>query len=205
MNKKYILDVPSSWKSHLNARLRAPSDVNSHAAKAGFNVWWLWKASENGEVWGRFSRNEQWKQSGIAGANPANFCLRNASESTQMKPISLWFSAIALQIGSSLGFVLWWIWATKINGHRRADGTDGTFVRLSKNGEPGRYWGSFTSFSFIIAVHSLDLDCSQDKWEGQPAANTVLHLQSWSINLWNAGLLLGRALQGEVSSDLCVH
>lgn len=74
---------------------------------------------------------------------------RNASESTEMERISRCFSAVALQIGSSLGFVLWWIWATKIDGHRRA-GTDGTFVRLSENGEPGRYWGSFTSFFLVL-------------------------------------------------------
>lgn len=75
-------------------------------------VWWLLETSGNWEVWGRFCKSEQWNQSGIAEQKQAQQisvcgkCLRAHSWSKFLHGFpAARLSAIALQIGSSPGFV----------------------------------------------------------------------------------------------------
>lgn len=155
-----------------------PSDLAATQATSSFCVWWLLNASGNGEVWGRFCRSEQWNQSGITQQkqtqqiSACRTCLGVHRRSKFLYGFSHSLSFCNCSADWFLSGIcfLWWIWVTEIDGFKGTS-IDDTFVRLNKNCEPGRYWGSLQSFSFIIAVCGMNLDCFQDKCGKRPAAD----------------------------------
>lgn len=178
-----------------------PSNFTATQAKSSFNVWWLLKASENWEVWGRFCRSEWWNQSGITQQkqtqqiSACRTCLRVHRRSKFLHGFSHSLSSCNFSADWFLSGIcfLWWIWVTKTDGFKRTS-TDDTFVRLNKNYEPGRYWGSLQSFSFTIAICGVNRDCFQDKCDRRPAADqrkccpfspNLLICEAWAC-LWSS-------------------